>query len=383
MITNNSVVTFALSCQEKDKESYYIGNKNVNTFCEVPVEAVKVLSLFDGKRTIEEVKQDSKAQFGADIDVLDFVNTLNELRLLHTLDGNIVGSDNEIHHPDKLQQFADTLFKGKRKVIYLLLALTAFIMLIGGKMFPVYEDAIINKDYTGISIVAFFILSWLITIIHEFGHFLSGVHLRIPTSFKLSLRYFMLVVEGDINGVWSVPRKERYTCYLAGMYFEAILLFIVTVTKILLQVRLATEICNIVILVITLNYLRQFMLFIRTDLYFALLNLFNLNGIHMYMQQLRTKNGRDSINKNFTKKESRYLKVFFCVSALGLVFTLFYFVSIASIYWQYFTGAIYEITSGDIRYIVDGICTLAVMLIGGVLWLIGLWGMLKGRREKE
>ena len=383
MITNNSVVTFALSCQEKDRGSYYIGNKNVNIFCEVPEEAVKVLSLFDGKRTIEEVKLDSKAQFKVDIDILDFVNTLNELGLLHTLDGNNTGPDNEIYHPARLQQFADSLFKGKRKIIYLLLALTSLAMLIGRKVFPIYEDAIINTEYTGISIVAFFLISWLITIIHEFGHFFSGIHLRIPTSFKLSLRYFMLVVEGDINGVWSVPRKERYTCYLAGMCFEAVLLFIATVTKTLLQVELATRICNIFILVIILNYLRQFMLFIRTDLYFVILNLFKLNGIHMYMRQFMTNEGRKSITNNFTTRERRYLKGFVCISALGLVLTLFYFISIGSIYWQYFIGAIHEITSDNARYIIDGICTLAVMLVGSILWLIGLLSMLKGRREKK
>ncbi len=383
MITENSIVTFALSYQEKDKENFYIGNKNVNTFCEVPEEAVKVLSLFDGKRTIEEVKKDSKVQFQADIDVLDFVETLNELGLIYSLDGEIIGSDNEICHPQKLQRVADFFFKGNRKIIYLLLALTAFVVLIAGKMFPNYEDAIINKEYAGISIVAFFVLSWMITIIHEFGHFLSGIHLRIPTSFKLSLRYFMLVVEGDINGVWSVPRKQRYTCYLAGMCFEAVLIFIATVTKSVSHVDMVVKICNIVILVIILNYLRQFMLFIRTDLYFAILNLFNLNGIHMYLRQFMSKESRREINENLTKKERRYIKGFFCISILGLVFTLFYFISIATIYWQYFTGAIHEIANGDTRYIVDGICTLAVMLVGGVLWLIGLWGMLKGRREEE
>ncbi|VYU68040.1 hypothetical protein [Clostridium tertium] len=77
-------------------------------------------------------------------------------------------------------------------------------------LIPRYQDAFFIEDKIGINMIIFFLISWSLTFIHELGHFLSIIRLNINVKFNLSLRLVWLVVEADINGLWSVSREKRY-----------------------------------------------------------------------------------------------------------------------------------------------------------------------------
>lgn len=144
MITNDSIVTFDLSYQQKDEKNYYIGNKNVNVFCEVPEEVVNVLHLFDGKRTINEVKQ----QCVEDVDVLDFAQNLEQMGLIYSINGEVIGASNEIVYSKRLQHIAANCFDKKRKYLYPILGVLAFLLLNIMKIMPSYESTMVNPGFS-------------------------------------------------------------------------------------------------------------------------------------------------------------------------------------------------------------------------------------------
>lgn len=380
MIDKDSIVTFDLSIQKKDKENYFIGNKIVNNYCEVPEIAITVLKLFDGKRTIGEVGDLIKEQNGVDIDILDFVKNLDELDLILSVNGEMIGPKNQTGYSSRLRKLAGYFFEGKRVYIYFLLIMGSYFALAFNDELPIYDDAILFKQFTGISILIFFIISWSITIIHEVGHYVSSIFLDIPTSFKLKLRYFMLVVEGDINGVWAVEQNKRYICYLGGICFESVLLVITVISKCMIGNNFIVQICNMIILIISLNYIRQFMLFLRTDLYFIILNFLNINGIFMYIKELLFARKIEMWN-DMERKEKYSLICFMLISIIGMVFTGIYYLFFINIYYEYVLSAINEMKLDNAIYVFDGACTLIVMIGTMILWIIGFNRMIKEWRK--
>ena len=380
MIEKNSIVTFDLSIQQKDRENYYIGNKVVNNYCEVPKIAIQVLNLFDGKRNIQEVSDIIRDTYGVDIDILNFIQNLEDMNLVFSVDGVIIGPKNQTSYSVNIRKLAEIIFGKRRSLIYILLIVLVYIFLIVEEKIPSNNDAIIIEGFTGISIFAFFLVSWSITIVHEFGHYLACVFLDIPTSFSLKLRYFMLVVESDINGVWAVERKKRYLCYMGGIYLESVILLLAAICKVVVRNDVIIKTSSMIIFIITLNYLRQFMLFIRSDLYYVILNFLNLNGLYMYIKEIFFEK-KQKVWRNLEKKERISFACFMIISCIGIIFTGIYFMSIFYLYYLYFIQAIHEIQIKDIKYVVDGACALIVMLSSLGLWLVGLKGKVKDRRK--
>ena len=133
--------------------------------------------------------------------------------------------------------------------------------------FSKYNFQIFNTSIPKSQWAFFFLLSFIGVTFHEFGHASAAHHFGakhggIGGGFYL----FMPVYFADVTDIWKLPKMQRITVNLAGMYFELIyVLFLI----------LFGYIFNITILIIfgciiLLSTLRNLNPFIRSDGYWVL-----------------------------------------------------------------------------------------------------------------
>ena len=103
MINSESKVKLNLSVQKKNK-SYIVGSTSNNTFIEVPKEAVTVIEYCDGNSTVNEIKTNILKNENIDIDVLDFLQTLEELNLIYSIDDYKYEKDQKKEYPMSIFQ---------------------------------------------------------------------------------------------------------------------------------------------------------------------------------------------------------------------------------------------------------------------------------------
>lgn len=206
-ITLDSKVTAKLSVQA-DGEEFTVGDPVSGTFIRVPYEAVHIIHMLDGVRTLNEISEQLRKE-QMDADVLDFVEILHELELIYSIDGKVF-----LIPPDEkpvsrsLSAAASFIFHPISQVCYVLFFLLSIGMIAGiPELRPDYKD-FWAAEATGLSLLLLFFISWPLTILHELGHYLAALRLGIPVKFNLSLRFYWLVVEADMTGLWSVSSRK-------------------------------------------------------------------------------------------------------------------------------------------------------------------------------
>lgn len=372
MIEANSVLSFSLSMQPKDADSYYIGNRQLNEYIEVPLEAIDIISLFDNIRSVEEVIELYHKDHDDPVDVLDFVRDLAKLNMVYRIDGEVVGPKDVITPKPISKAIGKILFSKVALCIYVALFLASLIIIVTNSKHIINTNySVLFPEFFGISFLCYTVASWGIIFFHELGHYFAAISIDIPVKFKLSLRYLFLVVEADINGVWAVPKSKRYIVYFAGMCSDTTWLFLALLGKFWIPLPpLMVSVCNMVVLLICLSLIQQFMLFARTDLYYVLLTALNVNGLHMYIPHFI----RSHILKTTEKSDeysSTQVGLFFTLSVVGLVFAGISTYLNFKIIFKYLAGGIQEIMHGKGLLILDGLCAIVISIINLVLWLSG------------
>lgn len=60
-------------------------------------------------------------------------------------------------------------------------------------------------------------------LIHESFHMLAGRRLGLPSTLGIGRRYYYIVAETRMDALYSVPRRQRYLPFLAGMLIDLVL----------------------------------------------------------------------------------------------------------------------------------------------------------------
>jgi hypothetical protein len=119
----------------------------------------------------------------------------------------------------------------------------------------------------GLSIIVSFVVSLLLLFAHEGAHALAAYRAGVPVRFRLNLRFVWLVAETDMSGLWALPRRARYVPFLAGMMWDSGLLAVTLIAE--MCGHAAAPVLRLVVLQLVFNLLWQFVIFLRTDMYFV------------------------------------------------------------------------------------------------------------------
>ncbi len=219
---------------------------------------------------------------GRQFDVLSFAHNLMALGFVAGVDGRPIPSDPPLPasfpriRPERvrfaLSPVLPVLFAG-------LMLAAAVALVVRPDLMPSFHDLLWSPR--GSAVLALSVgAGWSLVFVHELAHFVTaraaGVHARI----QLGTRLQFLIAETDISGIEFAPRRHRLTAYLAGMATNlsvaAVAILLLTMTG---EATTAHRILAATLLIAVLPLSFQFMVFMRTDIYFLLQDVTNCRNL--------------------------------------------------------------------------------------------------------
>ena len=177
-----------LSIEPEGDDEYTIGDPALGEFIRVPVVAVDVIGLLNGKNTICQVKEIVDRKYTDDVDVMDFVHSLQELNLIYEIDGHVFNSEIRRNAHPVLRKLGEIFFSKIGLAIYTIsLFMIAGMLITDFSLAPKYQDMFIFES-VGLSGITLLVVSGLLTVVHELGHLLAASKENVPAKIRLNLR---------------------------------------------------------------------------------------------------------------------------------------------------------------------------------------------------
>lgn len=255
---------------------WVIGRVETGDFISVPAVARRAVQLLADGHTVEDVHRRLYEETGADIDVADFVTSLIELGFVQALDG--VSLAEPVVPKATLPGLTA---RHVRWTVHPVTALVAGAVVLAGLIavllrpgvFPHYRDLVWNGSASAV-ITGNAAIAWTLILFHELAHLATARAVGVPARMSLGTRLQFLAVQTDVSGVWAQPRVIRLTVYLAGIVVNLVLAAtgLLVLASDLLPDPLAKPATAAVLLSLSMVP-PQFLLFMRTDIYFVLQDL--------------------------------------------------------------------------------------------------------------
>lgn len=280
---------------KKDKKHYIVEDIDSEEFYEMPQPCIDAIELINQSMSLETIENHLKAKYPQEeIDIIDFVNQLLELDLVSELDGVELANKMESKTnsgytwiPVGLGRF----FFNKISVkLYLgLLVASVGMLIVKPNLFPQYKDLFVF-DLMIENVAACLLVTFLLVMLHEFGHVLAVRSEGLPAKIEIGHRLFFIVLETDMSQVWKLAAEKRNKLYLAGMYVDMAVLFMALTGQLFTSDgSIMTGLLKLVVLDTFIRLVYQAAVFMKTDLYYVFEN---WTGCYNLME-----NGRNFLGK--------------------------------------------------------------------------------------
>jgi putative peptide zinc metalloprotease protein len=263
-------------CTRRDRDGWVIGRVETGDFIAVPDVAHRVIALLGEGRSVDDVAARLRAETGTSFAVADFVAALDELGFVAAID-DMVRADNA-----RLQPSLPWLQPGHLRWLTRPLApavvagfavATVVVLALHPALLPSYRVLVWSR-WAGLVLAVNAAIAWTLILIHELAHLATARAAGAPARITLSTRLQFLAAQTDVSGVWAAPRRTRMTVYLAGMSID-----VCSAGTCLLVLQLddphglTRRLLAVAVTEILLGLAAQFMVFMRTDVYFVLQDL--------------------------------------------------------------------------------------------------------------
>jgi putative peptide zinc metalloprotease protein len=364
---------------QKDKINYIVENEATSEFYEMPEVCISAIELINQKKPLDDVEKELIVRYpDENIDILNFISQLLELNLISELDGEaILSSSLQKNHSGFCwipQTLGQLFFNSISSKLYVLLLVASIgLVLFKPELFPHYSDLFMfNLIFQ--NIIALLLISFLLVILHEFGHVLAVRSEGLPAKIEVGNRLFFVVLETDMSQVWKLPAERRNKLYLAGMYLDIVVLFLALLAQLFMSENsLAMGLMKMVVLNTFIRLIFQAAVFMKTDLYYVLENTtgcYNLmeNGRNFLAKWLPFLRVREA--ETFAGEEKfvrRYAGFYLSGILLTLIITAYYYIPqmIFAVNEIMLPGFLEPVTS--IRFWDSIVFLLQILLVLGLL----------------
>jgi hypothetical protein len=196
-------------------DEFVVGDPDSGVFVVLPAVAVRIVELLRSGMTVAAVS----AELDGEVDVADFAASLVELGFASE-DAELAAAQ-EAARPSPLRHW----FSPVAWTFYAACALGAIVCFaVRPGLFPRASD-IFFLDTPVRSLAALTAITYVMAAAHEVCHWLAARAVGVRSRITVSRRLYFLVLEIDLTGLWSLPRRRRYSALLAGMAFDCVVLF--------------------------------------------------------------------------------------------------------------------------------------------------------------
>ncbi len=370
--------------QRRDGDSWVIGRIETGEFIAVPEVAVRVIALLGQGHAIDDVAARLRAETGTRFAVTDFVTALDGLGFVAAIDDRVRADSTRVQPslPWLRSGYVRWALHPLLPILVAAFAVAAVVMLVlHPGLLPSYR-ALVWSNRAGLVLAVNAAIAWILILIHELAHLITARAAGVPARITLSTRLQFLAAQTDVSGVWAAPRRTRMTAYLAGMGID-----ICIAGTCLLVLGLAgphglpRALLAVAVTETVLGLAGQFMVFMRTDIYFALQDLTKCANLYAdgsrYLRYLGRRivrrDGRPDPSQEYPAAQRRAIRLYGAILlagtavCLGIEFTVTLPALITLL-----ARAVSEIGRTPVGS-VDGVVVLAILLGFQILWMSRWW----------
>jgi putative peptide zinc metalloprotease protein len=212
---------------------------------------------------------------------------------------------------------------------------------------------------------------------------------NIATTIRLNLRMIWLVAETDMTGLWAKPKKSRYVPFLAGMMWDVVLILACLIIQQTTNHALIVGYSKLIVFLVLVAFLFQFIIFLRTDLYFVVSNWKNTSALHqnslLFLKKTFLKKDLPEWDQlpEYEKKNAVWFGYLYGIGGIMAISLFFYFQVPPVVYGISLVYESLTLNSMGSFYFWDSAILLVVILLQGITWLFGLRTSLKQRKENR
>jgi hypothetical protein len=257
----------------EDGDEVVVGRRDVDSYAYFPPDgAALVRQLRDG-RTPAEAAAWYRETYGERVDVDEVVATLRELGFVRD-----AGVPAAAARPLRWQGLGRALFSPLAWASYAIAILAATVACLRDPtLVPGSGDVLFTRSLL-VAGVTLFVAQLLLALVHESFHVLAGRRLGLRTSLRISRRFYYVVYETRLDGLVSVPRRQRYLVILAGLLAD------VLVVCAFVLLAAATDgtvrgLCLALAFTTVPRIMWQFLFHLRTDVYYLVTTALGLDDL--------------------------------------------------------------------------------------------------------
>jgi len=407
--TPDTVVAVQPFTRQPEGDDVIIGVAETGVFLAVPPEAVELLEQFAQGKSVGEVSNLYQQRYGEVLDMDDFLGLLETKGIVKPfVQGRAQTSASQPARPPAPKvryHFGNFPQAVARRIFSRPVLAVCFVLIVMATAAMVQDHSLIARpsdfyfpEHRAFTWVLFTLIAYASILLHEAGHLVAARAVGVSSRLGISNRLWYLVAETDLTGLWGIPRNQRYLPLLAGLLIDAtsaaalILLLFARGQHWLEMPVLVVRLTRAMVLSYWLRIVWQFFLFVRTDIYFVIVNFFNcrnlLKDTEAFLRNLVAKvipRVRTVDQSGIPVAERRVIHAYSGVWVAGRAmafFTLFVVtIPVALRYIKNLAGVFKAGYSANRYSFVDSIVLAAVVLtpiiIGFVLWVRGMF-----RRER-
>lgn len=263
-VSRDSVLWPDYSGAHREGDNWIVSLGGSSQFIEIPNFGYQVLCRFDGRATVEEVRDAVAVEFGQDVDVEEFAGELLTLGFLSRSRVQEPAEDLTLRTPLPVR----VAFSSRGLAIWFALSLLCLICLSTKTRVIPSTGWFFVTNWTGLNVFLNVALGLAFIAFHEGFHWLAARSKGASAHIRLGNRLQFLVVETDVTAVWSCQKRDRICVYLAGMASDMSFLAIAYMVVVIDSGTIAERFAHSAALILSLSMASQFMFYMRTDVYF-------------------------------------------------------------------------------------------------------------------
>lgn len=303
--------------------------KRNNIYYKVGALTYEILVLYEQEKSPQTIQSIISSKHGTKIDELYIRNIINKFNFSQQrVNKQYIKGKIKLINLQKIDVFLNFLTITFSKTFVVFCFLFFFILLFYLKIFEIDKTNTYNYIHSNYSLyLVFLMLSFIISIIHEFGHSVACRKFNVqPKEIGFGFYLFFPVMFTDVSSSWELEKKQRLIIDLAGFYFQVITMVVImivmtffdsfnTLGKIIVYQ-------NIILIIYNLNPLFRF------DGYWILSDLFNITNLRqkssIFIKDFILNVLRFIQNKPLKKKNVR--PIIYWYSIISNLFIIFVFI---------------------------------------------------------
>ncbi len=229
-----------------------------------------------------------------------------------------------------------TNFLGSKPLVavYLLLAIIGISSLFLTNFSVLDSQNFFWSGYLSLTFLTYFVFTIFMIVEHEFAHFVAARKFGLTGNFSLSNRLQFLVVESKFPNMYSISKKGRIVVFLSGTLIDLATVGILCLILLLTSQHTfspfpVAALIKQLLLLEWVAILWQFLFYMKTDIYFVIKELVNVENLYTYAKE-RTLGfvKKDRKLPILTKRENYIVNIYTILFIFGTILGIWRYLTI-------------------------------------------------------